>query len=160
MTDNWILNLNYKNPASDYINSIGYNSKGEVNIPFTLLEWQKRLEHNLQIIQKLSEQSHLISHLTPLENGGVEVFFNVPMDNSDFVLDNVLIREDADYIYEPPEETNQDRLNYVLNITNNDSSSGSEDELIDNIPDLAVLKSKLSTLITLPFSDSTSSEDD
>ena len=169
------VNFTYVSPIDDFLDSRGYNTDQNINIKFSLLEWEKKLAYNLQIVQRLSSVADNLVYIGASENGtngAVEVLFDTCMDNTDLVKDGFIsqLQDDVDpFINEVADETNQDRLKAVLNITatdpvkiilgdNSESDSESSESIINDEPHLQFLKKKLQTLDLYKSSSSSSSQ--
>lgn len=112
------INLTYDGPYNDIVNSASYYEDGTMNVKYTLLSLKNLLLQNISVIDKL------------LENNGIkniiinDINISVVMESTEcfekLVKDEVLVNEEEDNFpdYSGEIETNQDRLNRVLNMTN------------------------------------------
>jgi hypothetical protein len=130
MSEITCINLTYKSPEEDIGNSIGFNPDGSVNVKYTLLSLRELLTQNLSVINKLIEKTDNISDIIPIAYGMVGIKINSPTVLKNLLDNNILI-EHVENTEEPiidelnfseEEETNQERLNMINNLTNQNDS--------------------------------------
>ncbi|AKI81189.1 hypothetical protein [Acanthamoeba polyphaga mimivirus] len=122
-----------KSLPTDLLNHMNYYDNGSTNVKCTLQSFKNTLEHNLLLINKLIEESENITNvlchpnnillefnsnnvMNKLINDGTVKIIN---DNYDGTDDDLIPLVDLS-----EEETNQDRLNRIINMTNRDNSGG------------------------------------
>ncbi|XWV24776.1 hypothetical protein QJ856_gp1007 [Tupanvirus deep ocean] len=139
------INFTYKSPHQDVESVMGFNSDGSVNIKYTLISLRNLLHHNINLINKLIEKSENITNIIPIGYGVVGVNVNSPTLTQDLIDENVLTKlsetmedevEIGEFNFSDEEETNQDRLNVVNNLTNhNDTNNIFNNDLTDSDTD-------------------------
>ncbi|XWV26017.1 hypothetical protein QJ857_gp1063 [Tupanvirus soda lake] len=160
------INFTYKSPHQDIESVMGFNSDGSVNIKYTLISLRNLLSHNINILNKLIEKSENITNIIPIGYGVVGINIDSPTITQYLLDENILTKmsenmedevEIGEFNFSDDEETNQDRLNIVNNLTNHNdtnnifdndlSESDSDSESDDIIDDEKNTKSILSKYI-------------
>lgn len=128
MSKIFCINLTYKSPYEDFENLNGFYPDGKTNINYSLLAMRNLLLDNVNTINQLLEVSENISDIIPIGYGMIEVKINMPDVLQKLVNTNVLTESiigvgseelGADEIrFSDDEETNQDRLGRINNLTN------------------------------------------
>lgn len=142
--DNSFINFDYNGPTCDYLNSLQINANGTVNVKCTLQSFKILLEKNLNIINQLITKSEYISDMTAYDLNNILIIFNNKTECAKLLAEKVitdnLITEPSESIgsigsigsierIDPElltnsdnEETNNNRLTLVNNLTIQDSS--------------------------------------
>ncbi|AGF85181.1 hypothetical protein QJ854_gp601 [Moumouvirus goulette] len=111
------INFTYGGPYNDIISSASYYDDGTINTKYTLLSLKNLLLHNVNIINKLLENDGVKNIMVNNIDISVEVDSNESYEQ--LIKDDILINEAEIFSdYSGEIETNQDRLNRVLNMTN------------------------------------------
>lgn len=125
MSNSYCINFSYKNPADDFINSIGYNPDNSVNIKYTLLALQETLQKNIDIIENLIKYSDKIDEINSINYNLVSIKITDSDIKKELMEQNTIFDAETienDIIDNLPisEETNEERLQMLRNITNNE----------------------------------------
>ena len=185
MTEIFAIKFTYKSPCEDVDACCGFNSDGSINVKYTLATLREMLLQNVSIIDKLLEKSENITTINPIGYGVVQATVNSDPVLRTLLDDNVLHNapENADneneynnylneFHFSDDEETNQDRLNMVNNMTNqndsqtifnkdsdSDSDSGSESDIIDDENNTKSILDKYNNILNANRSDDSSDSD-
>uniref|UniRef100_A0A6G6ABP0 Uncharacterized protein n=1 Tax=Borely moumouvirus TaxID=2712067 RepID=A0A6G6ABP0_9VIRU len=112
------INLTYDGPYNDIVNLASYYEDGTMNVKYTLLSLKNLLLQNVNVIDKLLE-NNMVKNITI---GDVKISVEIESVEhfEKLVEDEVLVTEEEEIFtdYSGEIETNQDRLNRVLNMTN------------------------------------------
>lgn len=122
------INFNYNSPHEDVENCLGFNPDGSINIRYTLESLKNLLQENLQIVNELIDNVDEIQSVTPIGYNRVELVTNTNSlldklleKNIVTVVTNEEIEDQMDDLSDlniSDEETNNDRLNIINNLTN------------------------------------------
>lgn len=147
------INFTYKSPCEDIENMMGFNPDGSININYTLVSLRDMLSHNIELINKLLENTNNITNIDPIGYGIVQIDIRSPSSenliNDNVLVKNIQLEEEVNIdtlTLSDEEETNNDRLSMVNNLINQnnsgiilnknlESNSESDDESSDNIID-------------------------
>lgn len=179
------INFSLKSLPTDLLNHINYYDNGSTNVKCTLQSFKNSLEHNLLLINKLIEESENIINISCHPNN-ILLEFNSNNIMNKFINDGTvkIISDNYDGIDDDliplvdlsEEETNQDRLNRIINMTNRDNSGGlfgtsddDDEEISDDDPllhdllrnqnDTSSIFNKYTNLIGNVIDDSDDSDD-
>lgn len=133
MTDNLVfVNFSYKSPHEDVEKCTGYNSDGSINIKYTLNSLKNLFLNNLDIINNLMDRSDKIESIHSIGVDLVSITMNDKNEENILLNKDILYKNTDEDEYESndesyyqssdEEETNQERLNRVNNLTNNEQS--------------------------------------
>jgi hypothetical protein len=137
MADNSLeINFTYNSPHEDLEKLTCHNANGTVNTKLTLEMLRIKLLDNVKILDTLIEQSGNINDLITVGYDSVQIVFNSGYDTSQLV-DEKIVRtivanqyndeegNDEYDMHNQEEDTNNDRLDMIMRITNNN-----DDDLI------------------------------
>lgn len=144
-------NFTYNSPNDDIELCRGINSDGSTNIKYTLMALRNLLLDNVEICEKLIKNANNITDICK-NSSDVEIIFDPNFNTEDMLEKNIITKiteEDDDGIntnnvleFSDNEETNQDRLNMVMNMVSkrrdglfpedNDLDSESDDLISDD----------------------------
>nr|WBF70640.1 hypothetical protein [Megavirus caiporensis] len=148
MSNYGIIKFNYEGPSVDVVNCTGLYSDGTINTKYTLQSLKNLLQNNIKIIDKLLSLNDHVSNLVVCDDDvTVEITSNdifTQLINEEIILN---VNQDEENIHFTNEtETNQDRLNRILNMTNvnesenifGDASSDTDLDDSDDVDDTEI----------------------
>ncbi|AUV58570.1 hypothetical protein [Bandra megavirus] len=124
MSNYGIIKFNYEGPSTDVVNCTGSYSDGTINTKYTLQSLKNLLQNNIKIIDKLLSLNDHVNNLVVCDD---DVTVEITSDDifTQLVNEDILlnVNQDEDNIHYSNEiETNQDRLNRIINMTNTNES--------------------------------------
>ncbi|AZL89233.1 hypothetical protein QKC54_gp0602 [Megavirus baoshan] len=132
MSNYGIIKFNYEGPSIDIKNCSGSYSDGTINTKYTLQSLKNLLQNNIKVIDKLLSLNDHVGNLIVCDD---DVTIEITSDDifTQLVNEEILlnINRDDDIHSSNETETNQDRLNRILNMTNINES----DNIFGNVSD-------------------------
>lgn len=140
------INLTYSSPNHDIEDCMGLNPDGDVNVKYTLTSMRDKLAENVDVLNKLLEQTDNIAGLFSADRGAVAVCISSPeamdsMFKNNLIRDTKIVTSDDESNEESSKEdheTHTDRLRMMKNLIfssdapqDDDSSDSSDSEYID-----------------------------
>lgn len=119
MDDTYHVNFTYQSPTDDIKDSICYNSNGDINIKCSLIVMRNKLMENIEILDLLIKKCNNITCLDVLDGELIKIKLSDNNYIDKLLKDNILKKCNGGYIdYSSNDETNEDRLQLMCNITN------------------------------------------
>lgn len=127
------INFTYQSPHEDVENCLGFNPDGSTNVKYVLNSLREKLMENVELIDTLLEKSEFINNLNVFGYNLVGVEIPSPIERQS-LLDKQILKiyshenEEEDHINidnfsDSEEETNNDRLNILNNLSNQNDSN-------------------------------------
>lgn len=128
------INFTYKSPTDDISDSMGVNSDGTLNIKYTLVTLRNLLLENINIVNKLLDNSDNITDIIPINYNTIVININDNEVKKNLYENNIIVpnlesensdtdSEEYPFMEETIEETNYERYQMINHATNHDQIS-------------------------------------